>query len=332
MAACRVNRPSPRARARVASARPSLTRAWSQRDRSWSARRTRSPPGSSRAAARASAKSSRASRPRASDSSGSCGDQQTGQEDGARGQVLPDQQVARGGVPGCVREVDDGQDRVEPLRQCLVLRDPERHPGAGDLLLAPGDPCGDRALPDEQDPGDLARREPAHQAQGECQLRVAAQGGVAAGEDQPERVRRPGVLAVRRRGLDRQQWKLAPQRRLAPEPVQRQPPGDGRQPARRAVRDAVGPGLQRSDEGVLCAVLREVEVARQAHRCRQDCCPVAAVRLLDASCDLAGVGHVSARTVLRRWSRWCRGPAGSRGCRSGREHRARGPGRGLAHR
>ena len=73
--------------------------------------------------------------------------------------------------------------------------------------------------------------------------------------------------------------------------VQCLPLSDGGQPPRGVVGYAVRPAAQCLHEGVLRAVLGQVDVTREAHRRRQDRGPVASMRLLDATSDVSSVDH-----------------------------------------
>ena len=257
-------------------------------------------------------------------------DQQPSQTDAARRQVGPDQVVAGRGVSGGVGQVHDRQHRVETLRQLLVGRQPERHAGGRDLLLRASDPRRDRRLLHEQHLGDLGSGQAAHQPQGQRQLGVACQGRVAAGEDQTQRVGRHGFLRIGlHRLLDEEQRELAPQGLLATQPVQRLPLRDGGQPPRGVVGYAVRPAAQRLHERVLRAVLGEVDVTREAHRRRQDRGPVASMRLLDATSDVASVDHAR---VTQSASGSCRRRAGPRPDRTGRSPPSPEPAHGRVRR
>jgi hypothetical protein len=105
------------------------------------------------------------------------------------GEIGPHQLVAeRGRMPGGVDEVDHLQDGVEPRGQVRELGDLIGDARDGDLPLGARDPRLDRRLLGEERLGDLGRRQPADQPQGQGDLRLPRQGRVAAGEDQPEPV------------------------------------------------------------------------------------------------------------------------------------------------
>ena len=110
--------------ARSTSARPSAIRAASQRDRSWSSRRTSSPRGPSRAGRRASVSSIRASRPGRLRLAGEQRREDAAQPDRLGAQLAADQRLAGGGVVALVEhEVQDPEHGVQPVGQAV----PGRH-------------------------------------------------------------------------------------------------------------------------------------------------------------------------------------------------------------
>jgi hypothetical protein len=233
-------------------------------------------------------------------------------------EVGPDQRRARRrGVPGGEQQVDDRQRRAQPVRQFARGRYPVRDSRDRDLPLGPGDPRRHRRLRDQERPGDVWHRNPAHQPQGQRHLGLLRQRGVAADEDQAEplvRQRRPqGVFlrfralapfslagwrslahrAVGRSGGLNQQRQPRAERGVASYFVDRAPPGGRGQPGGGIVGDAVGrPRAQRRRVGLLHAVLGQVEVADDAHRGGEHPGPLAAVRVGDGRLDASGVCHL----------------------------------------
>ena len=107
-----------------------------------------------------------------------------------------------------------------------ALGHPVGDPGRRDLLLGPGHPGRHRRLRDQEGLRDLGGGQPADQPQGERDLGLPGQGGVAAGEHEPEPVvgdhvvlprcrRGRGGARDRRDGLDQQRELAAQGRRRA---------------------------------------------------------------------------------------------------------------------
>ena len=116
-----------------------------------------------------------------------------------------------------------------------------------------------------------AGREPAHRPQRERELRRDRQRGMAAEEQERERVVTVGPL-VGSSDLHRGVRLLpAPSRALAPPSVDEAPGGDRDEPRPRIVgHTAVGPLQPRGEQRLLYGVLARVELAVPAHQCPED--------------------------------------------------------------
>ncbi len=188
-------------------------------------------------------------------------------------------------VAGGEDQVYDVEDGADPLGELVRRRHPVRDPGGDDLLLGPGDPRGHRGLLHQERAGHLGRGQTAHQPQRQGDLGVPGQGGVAAGEDEPQTVvvARPSSGPGTDSSGDEQRQRPA-QHRLAAQHVAGPVARGGRQPGAGPVRDArPRPGLQRLRVRVLGALLGEVEVAGQMRGGGEHPGPVAAVRLATAA-------------------------------------------------
>ncbi len=176
--------------------------------------------------------------------------------------------VTLGGEVALVEdEVDDGQDRTQPVGQLGVGRDSVGDVGGLDLALGPHEPLGHRRLRDEEGTGDLGCLQPGDEPQGERHLGARRQGRVAAGEDQaqlvvdqgPDLLGLVGHLVAGGLGLALVAGALAADLVDAPVAGGRDDPagGAGRQPALR-------PSFEGDDEGVLDRLLGEIDVAEEA--------------------------------------------------------------------
>ena len=94
----------------------------------------------------------------------------------------------RGGVPLVEHEVDHLQHRVQPLRQFGRRRHLVGDAGVADLGLGAHDALGQRGRRGQEGARDLLGRETADLPQRQRDARFRRQGGVAAGEDQPQPV------------------------------------------------------------------------------------------------------------------------------------------------
>ncbi len=237
--------------------------------------------------------------------------QHAGQVEGTLDEV-PAQQVSadRRGMPGRVEEMDDREHRVDTGRELLHRGDPVGDAGNGDLLLGPRDAGRHGGLADEERPRHLGRREPAHQAERQRDLGVGAEGRVTAREDQPEaviddlggvRFLGPQLL----RPLD-EAGQGSAVGRGAPGHVEGTAAGHRRQPCARFGRDTPGrPGRQRTGVRVLDALLRQVDVAGDAHRRGEHERPLTTVRLGYRGLDrgiLGSVDRVQSKVLIGRTS------------------------------
>ena len=164
------------------------------------------------------------------------------------------------------------EDQIEHLEHGVEARGAllgrghgERQAGRPDPLLGPADPLAHGRFGDEERVGDLAGREPTDGAQGERHLRRHREGGVAAQEQQHERV--VAVVHRRRLGAAQRVGDLAlPAGLLAAHLVDQPPRGDPDQPGLRVVGDAVGGPLHGGGEQrLLHRVLGGVEVPVAPH-------------------------------------------------------------------
>lgn len=178
-----------------------------------------------------------------------------GEPDGLAGEV----RAAR--VARRVDEVQHAQDDGEVAGP--VEPPPAQRP------LGPADALRHRRLRHEEGVGDLTGGEPADSAQGQRHLRCGRQVGVAAAEEEDERV-------VARLGVGGRQW-LRGRRLLATGPrglaapgVDETPGGHRRQPRARVPRRVLGPHPQRLDQRLLQRVLGGVEVLATADQARED--------------------------------------------------------------
>ncbi len=143
-------------------------------------------------------------------------------------------------------------------------------------------------LRDQEGACDLRRRQPTDGPQGQGNPRRLRQGGVAAGENQPQPFIFDAVVHFVGTGpsLELDQYlelrALDLEVRVATQPVYGLVPGGPQQPRTRMLRHPVfGPALKRRHEGVLEHVLGELEVAHRPHEGRQDPAP----RLADDPLD-----------------------------------------------
>src|SRR3954464_7164792 len=161
----------------------------------------------------------------------------------------------------------------------MLERDSERDAGVADLPLGPDEALGERRLRDEEGARDLRRLEAADEAQRQRDLGIRRERRMAAGEDQLEPFVGNDSLLVPRELLGtREQLRLAGQRLLAADPVDRRVSSRRDDPGARIARRSVArPALRRADEGVLHRVLGEVEVTEDAAEDRDRAGPLIAV-------------------------------------------------------
>jgi hypothetical protein len=181
----------------------------------------------------------------------------------------------------------------------VVGRDTERDPRVPDLSLRPHEPLRHGRLGDEEGARDLRRRQPADLAQRERDAEVDRERRVAAREHEFQPVvgdRRHPVLLVDRAQLlqPAQQLRLAGERPLTPDAVDRAVAGGRDDPRARAGREPVPrPALHRSREGVLHRVLGEGEIAEDAGEDCDGARPFLAVDAIDRGADHSTSGRIS---------------------------------------
>src|SRR3990172_6319510 len=141
-----------------------------------------------------------------------------------------------------------------------------------DLVLRPHQPFRHRLLGHEKCPGDLDCFQPGHGAKRQRYLRLASKCRMTAGKDEPQSIvyqeflRGLSVWRARRCLLDLQeelkQLLFAPERLIAPKPVDRPATSGGEEPSVGPVRHAIlGPACQSHDESILERVFSELKVA-----------------------------------------------------------------------
>jgi len=236
--------------------------------------------------------------------------QQTAQADRLAREVGPRQRLPRGGrVPLVEHQVDHLEHGLQPFRQLGLGRHPVGDARVADLGLGAHDPLRHGGGGEEEGARHLVGGEPADLAQGQGHAGVGGQGGVAAGEDQPELVvlhvplvplggvlrggvdllrvvlRQPLEPGAATQGVDRLEAAGRDQPR----------PGGGRNPLLR-------PLLQRGREGLVQRVLREIEVAQQADQGGEDAAGLRAVDGVQGVLDGGGgvVGHRA--DIVGRWT------------------------------
>src|SRR3954447_9073156 len=161
----------------------------------------------------------------------------------------------------------------------MLGRDSERDAGIADLPLGSDEALGERRFRDEKGARDFRRLEAADEAQRQRDLGLRRERRMAAGEDQLESfVGNDSLLVLRELLGTCEQLRLAGQRLLAADPVDRRVPGSRHDPRAGIARGSVArPALRRADEGVLHRVLGEVEVTENAAEDRDRAGPLVAV-------------------------------------------------------
>src|SRR3954452_4884049 len=162
----------------------------------------------------------------------------------------------------------------------MLGRDSERDAGIADLPLGSDEALGERRFRDEKGARDFRRLEAADEAQRQRDLRLRRERRVAAGKDQLEPfVGNDSLLVLRELLGTREQLRLAGQRLLAADPVDRRVSSRRDDPGARIARRSVArPALRRADEGVLHRVLGEVEITEDAAEDRDRAGALVAVR------------------------------------------------------
>ncbi len=205
---------------------------------------------------------------------------------------------ARGGALG-EDQVQNAQDRVQPCAHLRLRGQRERAPEGTDPLLGAADALSHRGLGHQKRSRDLSRGQPANRAQRQRDLRRHGQRGMAAQQEQAERVVWLSLHALGRHRLERGGHLLPPCPRHVVAPQFCPAPGrDGDQPPLRVLRYALDrPLARRRQQGLLERVLAASEVAVTAHeRCQHRRRDLTHPRL---DRRLGGGGH---RSIARRSS------------------------------
>jgi hypothetical protein len=185
----------------------------------------------------------------------------------------------RRGVALVEDQVEHMEHDAQPLGTLGLGRELERHAGGLEPLLGAADALGHRRLGHQERVRDLQRGEAADGAQGERELRRRRQPGLAAEEQQPQRVvlAVAGVLArggrEQRVGGDLRRGGLlaAPLGPLRPHLVDQPARGHGDQPGARVLGHAVARPLRGGgDERLLHRVLGRVEAPVAPHERAED--------------------------------------------------------------
>ena len=172
-------------------------------------------------------------------------------------------------------QVDHGRHGGEPLRPLDRARRLEGQAGIADAGLGAGDALLHRRLADQEGARDLLDRQPADDAQRQCDLLRRRQLGMAAHEQEPQDVvtvllaiepvgqRAFGVAEVGDRRLVGQRHLLGPPAHI----VHRRIAADEDQPCRGVARwPILWPGLQRAQAGLLKCLLGRIEIAEVAQQ------------------------------------------------------------------
>ena len=230
--------------------------------------------------------------------------QQTREPDGLGGQIDPVQRWPRASrVPFVEDEVEYVQDHTEPLSQ--LGRELEASPGASDALLGPADALRHRGLGNQECGCDLRGRQTPNGTKGERELRGGRQRGMAAQEEQGERlvlVGGPMVNALLIGGkLECHHGLLAvPPRTLAAPLVNQRPTGYSQQPRTWMVWHPLGRPLHcRRKQCLLDGVLALGELPVLAHQRAEDLRREFAQQVLDPG---PGVHSSGASSMIRRTS------------------------------
>ncbi len=163
------------------------------------------------------------------------------------------------------------QHGAEPLRPVLVGQHVEWHAGSLDALLGAADPLCHGRLGNQERVRDFGRGQTAHRPQCQGDRRRRSQGGMAAHEEQDERVvlLRFILDAIERRYVRRlfrcHRGLPAPASQLATQTIGHAPRGDLNQPAARILGNAFARPLHgRRHQCLLNGILRRGEVAETA--------------------------------------------------------------------
>jgi len=195
------------------------------------------------------------------------GEEQRGQADRFAAEIFAEQVVAGGGFVALVeKQVECGEDAVEARGEVFGFGKFEGDIGFLDTLFGAGELFFDGGLAGEKGAGDFAGAEAAEDFEGEDDLGVGSDGGVAADEQEAK-----GVVADGVRGFDgnggrgdglldvRDDRRLLGGRHIAvAQMILGEVHGDAGDPRRRVGRDAAHrPRAQGAEEGLLGDVLGE---------------------------------------------------------------------------
>ena len=167
-------------------------------------------------------------------------------------QLGSDQPLARaGGVALVEDQIDDLKHRGQPLAQLVRARYRERDMRGRQRPLRPHDALRHGRLRHQVRPGDLPRRQPAKQPQGQRHPRVGGEHGMTGREDEPQKVVIERVVGRDRKVLlisGRAQFRVAAELLgltlvdlRTPQPVDAAMLGGGHEPGARVIRDARTP-------------------------------------------------------------------------------------------
>jgi hypothetical protein len=144
--------------------------------------------------------------------------------------------------------------------------------------------------------------QPAERAQGQGDLRLGAECGVAEGEDQLQPLVGKGrLLHLVLHGFGHvEQARLFRERVVAAQPVERAVARGDREPGARTGRRAVaGPALGGGREGLLSGLLGEVEIAEKSDQAGEDAAPLVAEDLLEQRLPLHQGTHLDGAAHTR---------------------------------
>jgi hypothetical protein len=185
-------------------------------------------------------------------------------------------QVAAAAVALVEDQIDDGEDRGQPVREEVGWGHPEWDPGFLDLALRPDQPLGHRRLGDDEGARDLLGGQSSERPERQGDLRVHGQRRVTAGEEQLQALigdRRLIHLFLHCCGYV-EQLGLLDERAIPPDPVDSSIPGGCHQPGARVVRRPFArPALGGDRERLLSGLLGQLEAAQEADQGGEDAAP-----------------------------------------------------------
>ena len=240
-------------------------------------------------------------------------EQQTPEPDRLVAQLPTHESVALGRAVALVEhEVDHRQRGIETIGQQCGRRQGERNVRGFHLPLGPHEPLRHRRLGHEEGPCDRCGRQTVDDAQGQCDLRVEGQGGVAAEEDEAELIVGHEVAVDVGLGvLQCLQCLQRPHSRhgalrgaRGAEPVDCPSACRRRDPRRRPPRHAGRrPGAHSDGECLLHGLLGDVETASEANEAADDAAPLVAEDGLDRLAHLSRRGrHIPGIAMTGRTS------------------------------